>query len=72
MTCKQMGGACEAVISGDTAKEMMDNGATHLRESTDEGDKKALEMMIEMQGNPEEQKKWQDDLERKFAELPEE
>jgi hypothetical protein len=66
-----MGGACEAIIRGNTPKEMIDNGAKHLMESEDPGDKKARDMMEEMQNNPEEQKKWETDFARKFAELPE-
>jgi predicted small metal-binding protein len=71
MTCKQMGGACDMKISGDSAQEMMNNGAKHLRESTEEGDKKALQMMNDMQRSPEEQRKWQEEFERMFAQLPE-
>jgi hypothetical protein len=71
MTCRQMGGACDAVIEGNTVGEMMQNGAKHLHESGEEGDKKALEMMNDMQGKPEEQKTWEEDFKSKFAQLPE-
>ena len=30
MTCAQMGGPCEAKITGNTPEEMMQNGMTHL------------------------------------------
>ena len=30
MTCTQMGGMCEAKISGATPEEMMKNGMTHM------------------------------------------
>jgi polyhydroxyalkanoate synthesis regulator phasin len=66
-----MGGACDTQIKGDTAREMMDNGAKHLQQSDNEGDKKARGMMEEMQSDPGEQKKWAEDFEKKFAQLPE-
>ena len=33
MTCAQMGGPCEAKITGDTPEEMMANGMKHLEQS---------------------------------------
>jgi len=30
MTCSQMGGTCEAKITGNTPEEMMENGMKHL------------------------------------------
>jgi hypothetical protein len=66
-----MGGPCDMPIHGETAQEIMENGAKHLRESTDEGDKKALAMMEDMKKDPEAGKKWTEDFNRKFAELPE-
>ena len=70
MTCRQMGGPCDMPIHGETADEMMNNGATHIRESNDEGHKKVLAMMEEMQKNPASGKQWNDDFAKKFAELP--
>ena len=70
MTCKQMGGGCDDVVKGETAQEMMNNGAKHLQESTNDEDKKALAMMNDMQNDPEAGRKWNEDFERKFAELP--
>lgn len=71
MTCKDMGGACDMPITGNTAQEMADNGVKHLEQSNDEGDKEARKMMEEMKNNPEEQRMWMEDFQRKFAELPE-
>ena len=65
-----MGGPCDAPIHGETAEEMMNNGAAHVRESDDEGHKKVQAMMEEMQKNPESGKQWNDDFTKKFAELP--
>lgn len=33
MTCAQMGGMCETVVTGNTAEEMMSNGMAHLEEA---------------------------------------
>ncbi len=72
MTCRQMGGPCDTVISGNTAEEMMNNGAAHLKELAAQGDeehKKVLMMMDEMQKNPESGKEWNEKFMRDFAAL---
>jgi hypothetical protein len=66
-----MGGPCDMPIHGETAKELTDNGARHLTEADDEGHKKALGMMENMQKDPAAGQKWQEDFNRKFAEFPE-
>jgi len=33
MTCKQMGGPCDANVQGETPEEMMQNGMTHLEQA---------------------------------------
>ena len=33
MTCAQMGGACDAAITGSTKEEMLANGMKHLEEA---------------------------------------
>ncbi len=33
MTCRQMGGECDAKIMGNTADEMMKNGMMHLEQA---------------------------------------
>jgi predicted small metal-binding protein len=71
MTCKQMGGPCDESIHGETAEEMMNNGAKHLQEANDEAHKPALAMMEDMQKNPAAGQAWNDDFAKKFAELPE-
>jgi len=71
MTCKEMGGPCDAKISGNTAEELMNNGSDHIRSNDDEGHKKAVAMMEDMKNKPEEGKKWNDDFAAKFDALPE-
>lgn len=73
MTCKQMGGPCDTKISGETADDMMQNGATHLEEMAEQGDeahKKAVDMMEEAQQNPESGEKWFMEFKAKFDALP--
>ena len=76
MTCKQMGGPCDAPIHGNTAEEMMNNGAKHLQEAAAKGDeahKKVMTMMEEMQKNPESDsnKQWNEKFKKDFAALSE-
>lgn len=71
MTCRQMGGPCDTQISGSSPKEILDNGTKHVMESADEEHKKVLQMMNDMMGDEEASKKWNEDFEKKFAELPE-
>jgi hypothetical protein len=74
MTCKEMGGSCEAIIEGNSAEEMVANGAKHLTEMSekDEGHKKDKEVMDEAQKDPEHGKIWFEEFKVKFDALPEE
>lgn len=71
MTCRQIGGPCDTPVSGTTPKEILDNGTKHVMEMDDDEHKKVLQMMNDMMADAEASKKWNDDFERKFAELPE-
>ena len=71
MTCRQMGGPCDAPITGSTADEMMANGAAHVHSMDDEDHKKVLAMMEEMQANPESGKEWNEKFAADFENLPE-
>ena len=68
LTCAQMGGGCDAKISGSTPDEMMANGMTHLEEAHPEmaaSVKAALPtdpMMVE----------WNEKFQKDFADAPEE
>lgn len=73
MTCRQMGGPCDAQLHGMTAEEMMNDGAAHVKmmaEKGDEGHKKVLVMMDEMQKNPASGKEWNEKFMKEFAALP--
>lgn len=71
MTCRDLGGPCDAEIQGETVDEMVANGAMHLQTAGDEAHKPALAMMEDMMNKPEEAQKWNEEFAKKFAELPE-
>ena len=72
MTCRQMGGSCDAIIEGNTAEEMAKNGGKHLTEMStkDEGHKRDKEVMDQSQNNPEHIEKWLKEFKIKFDALP--
>lgn len=70
-TCKDLGGACDEVITGETAEEMGENSKKHVMEKIQAGDvehKKAMEKMMAL--SPEDQQKWYKDFEDRFDTLP--
>lgn len=72
MTCRRMGGPCDTLVQGNTAEEMMKNGAMHINEMAGKGDeahKKVQVMMEEMQKNPESGKEWNEKFMKDFAAL---
>lgn len=74
MTCRQMGGPCDAPIHGATADEMMNNGAVHVNEMAatgDEAHKQVQTGMKAMQENPESGKEWNEKFMKDFAAQPE-
>lgn len=74
ITCKQMGGPCEAPIQGNTPEEIMHKGGDHVNEMAAKGDEphiKAKEMMDTAGNNPEELKKWQDQFMQTYNMTPE-
>jgi hypothetical protein len=71
MTCRQMGGPCDMPLRGETVDELINNGTKHVQEQTDEGHKKVMQMMDDMQKDPVAGQKWTEDFKQKFADLPE-
>lgn len=69
MTCRQMGGPCDMPITGETAQEMMDNGAKHIMSMSDDGHKQAAMMMEQTQKDPAANEKWMADFTMKFNAL---
>lgn len=71
MTCRQMGGPCDAPIQGSTVEEMSANGAKHLQDMANDSDhQKALEMMNQTMADPEANKKWSEEFAEKFNAAP--
>ena len=68
MTCREMGGVCDAEIQGETAEEMGGNGKKHVHESTDEAHRELCEKMKTI--SDEEMAAWKKDFETKFAAAP--
>jgi hypothetical protein len=75
MTCKQMGGPCDAALRGTTADEVIKACDQHLREMVASGDdthQAALTMMEERWKNPASGMEWYKKMHADFAALPEE
>ena len=75
MTCKQMGGPCDAEIHGATAEEMMANGGKHVEEMAakddDQGHKETAQQMEESMQDEEKNKAWTEKFNKDFEETPE-
>jgi hypothetical protein len=74
MTCKQMGGPCDAKLSGNTADEVIKLDDKHLREMVANGDTNHQEALDQMNGrwkNPISGMKWYLKMKSDFAKLPE-
>lgn len=65
MSCRDMGGPCDARMTAETPEEMMKKGGEHVKMSTDAAHMKIAEMMSDM--SPEDNKKWTDDFMKKWA-----
>jgi len=74
MTCKQLYGACDLLIYGETSEEMIENSKKHGMEMAAKGDEdhiKVMEAMKQNMDDPEAVKKWNEDFKAKFDSLPE-
>ena len=72
-TCKNLGGACDEVLKGETVGEMGQNSKNHVMQKIlagDEAHKKAMEEMMAL--SPEDQHKWYKDFEDNFDSLQDE
>jgi hypothetical protein len=68
MTCREMGGACDAEIHGETSEEMMKNGKNHVHEVNDEAHNKIVKQMEN--SSPEEIQAWEKDFKEKYQAAP--
>ena len=74
MTCRQLGGACDLPLRGETADEVIKAQDKHLREAVAAGDTTHEQALKEMKGrwkNPIKGMGWYKNTKREFAELPE-
>lgn len=74
MTCKQMGGPCDAPFHGNTADEVIKAEDAHLKAMVSGGDKtheSALKMMQARWKNPIAGMGWYIKTKKAFAALPE-
>ena len=74
MTCRQMGGPCDAAFSGDSANDVIKAQDEHLKEAVAGGDathEEALEEMQQRWKNPLRGMGWYRQTKKDFAALPE-
>ncbi len=74
MTCRQLGGACDLALRGDTADEVIQAQDKHLKEIVaggDEAHRDALDDMKKRWKNPIKGMGWYKATKREFAALPE-
>ncbi len=72
LTCRDLGGACDEEITGNSFEEMGNNCKTHVMEKLNSGDE-AHQAAVEKMKNAseEEQKSMFAEYEKKFNETPE-
>lgn len=74
MTCRQLGGACDLELRGDTADEVIKGQDAHLKKVVAAGDATHEEALQAMKGrwkHPIRGMGWYKDTKRQFAALPE-
>jgi predicted small metal-binding protein len=74
MTCRQLGGACDLALRGETADEVIKAQDRHLREAVAGGDTAHGPALEEMKGrwkHPLRGMGWYKSTKREFAGLPE-
>jgi arginyl-tRNA synthetase len=70
-TCRNLRGACDAEITGETPEEMGENSKQHVMKMVQAGDKDHTAAMQEMMMlSKEDQQKWYEDFKNSFDSLP--
>ena len=75
MTCKQLGGACDAVFEADTFEEMAELSKKHgmeMYQQRDEAHLQAMQEMKELMKTPNAMQEWYTNRKKEFEALPEE
>jgi hypothetical protein len=70
-TCRNLQGACDSIITGETPEEMGQHSKQHVMEKVRAGDqehKAAIDSMMML--SREEQQKWYEDFKQGFDSLP--
>jgi len=67
MTCKEMGGKCDAEFQG-TAEEIMEKGKQHVHEAQDEAHQALVKEMEN--ATPEDMAAWEKDFREKYEAAP--
>ena len=68
MTCREMGGKCDAEIQGETAEEIMEKGKKHVHEAQDETHKALVEEMKD--ATEEDMAAWEKSFREKYNAAP--
>ncbi len=74
MTCKQLYGPCDALITGASAEEMIENSQKHGMEMAAKGDAEHIAVMEKMKDgmkDPEAVRQFMENFHRDFAAQPE-
>lgn len=74
MTCKQLGGPCDAGFRGETADEVIKAQDKHLKDTVTSGDETHADALRAMKGrwkNPVKAVGWYKGTKKAFAALPE-
>ena len=74
MTCRQLGGACDLALRGETADEVIKLQDKHLREAVAQGDTTHEPALKDMKGrwkHPLKGMGWYKDTKKAYAALPE-
>lgn len=70
LTCKQMGGICDVSFKEDSAREVMEQGLDHLKNSFDSEHKALFEKINNM--TDKERKTWNEQFQKAWNVTPEE
>ncbi len=71
LTCQDIGGCCDAVVSGNTFEEMGEACKAHVMEALSKGDAAHMEATGKWRtASPEEQQSWMNEMRNKFDSAP--
>lgn len=70
-TCRDLKGACDTEITGETPEEMGGNSRKHVMEMVQNGDTDHIQAMEDMKKlSPEAQQKWYEEFRQRFTSFP--